>query len=166
MRRWWLGLAPRERRAVALGGFVVFAMLFYVLLWLPPHRGVEELRQMVEAQQGDLEYLRRAAREVMALKARQERQARPASAEAPVALYALVERSAREAGLADVIQRIDPAGDGEVRVGLEQAAFDPMIRWLAGLHRDYGVVVATASVRRGEKSGRVAVQLMLKAMTQ
>lgn len=160
MRRWWLGLVPRERRVVVLGAVVVLTMLFYFLAWLPPHRGADELRRLLETQQGDLDYLRRAASEVMALKARQVR------AEAPEALYALVERSAGTAGLADAIERIDPAGDGEVRVGLEQVAFDAMIRWLAGLRRDYGVVVATAAVRRGNQPGRVAVQLVLKAMTQ
>ncbi|MDN5849182.1 MAG: type II secretion system protein M [Nitrococcus sp.] len=160
MRRWWLGLAPRERRIVALGGIVVLAMLFYFLVWLPPQRGVDELRRLLEAQQDDLDYLQRAASEVMALQANQTR------AKAPEALYALVERSAGTAGLADAIQRIDPAGDGEVRVSLDQVAFDAMIRWLAGLRRDYGVVVDTATVRRGEQPGQVTVQLVLKTMTQ
>lgn len=160
MRRWWLGLAPRERRVVALGAVVVLTMLFYFLVWLPPHRGAGELRRLLQGQQGDLDYLQRAASEAMALKARQVR------AKAPEALYALVERSAGTAGLADAIQRIDPAGDGEVRVSLDQVAFDPMIRWLAGLRRDYGVVVDTATVRRSERPGQVTVQLVLKAMTQ
>lgn len=160
MKEWWLGLVPRERRAVVLGGVVVVAMLFYVLLWQPLHRRIAELQQRIEAQLRDLDYLERAASQVIALKARQS------TAGAPEALYALVERSAGTAGLADAIRRIDPAGDGRVRVGLEQAGFDAMIRWLTGLRRNHGVVVATASVRRSDRPGRVSVQLVLKTVTQ
>jgi len=159
MRDWWLGLEARERRTLSLAAAVLVAMLFYFVLWLPPHRAIAELHERLPGLRADVAWMRQAADEARVLQ--QRAGATPANARGDQALYSLADETARKAGLADAIERVEPSGDQQVRVNLRGASFDDMVRWLGGLRHGYGVGTDSLSVRSTDRPGRVDVQLVL-----
>lgn len=161
MNDWWQGLEPRERRTLSLGAVAAAAILFYALLWLPPQQNAAELRQRIGNARTDLAWMEQAAVEVAAL--RRGNAAAGATPSTDRALYAVADQTARESGLGNAIERVEPAGEQQVRVVLDDAAFDTLVLWLDGLKRDHGLTVETASIRRSEKTGRVSAQLLLAA---
>ncbi len=158
MNTWWQGLEPRERRTLGLGAVAAAVILFYTLLWLPPQQHSAELRERIANARTDLAWMQQAAAEVKTL------QRDDAGSNAPStdrALYAVADQTARESGLGNAIERVEPAGERQVRVILSDAAFDAMVLWLDDLRLRHGLTVETASIRRSEESGRVSAQLLL-----
>ncbi len=161
MRQWWSELQPRERRTLALGVAALVVVLFYFLIWLPPRAALPELREQVVQQRADLQWMRAAAAQ-----ARQLRQRRgdtdAGTSEPRRALYALADESAREAGLGDTIDQVEPSGDDQVRVALSDAPFDRVTTWLASVRQRYGITVESASIQASGASGRVDARLVLR----
>jgi type II secretory pathway component PulM len=71
--------------------------------------------------------------------------------EAPVVL---VDRVARQNGLASALRGTQPNGTG-VRVQLEAAPFDTLVAWLAALDERYGLAVESITLDRTAKPGLV-----------
>ena len=145
MRAWWNGLAEREQRLVAIGGFAVVLMLGWAFVWHPLVVKRAELRDAVDAQQRDLAFVRVAAADVDRFRAsgkqgRRDRQGR--------SLLALADASARDAGLEGALKRVEPVGAASVRVSFEVARFDALIAWIEGLTRDYGIEAIDVSADR------------------
>ncbi|WP_435104231.1 type II secretion system protein GspM [Arhodomonas sp. AD133] len=161
MKQWWAELQPRERRTLSLGGAALVIVLFYFLVWLPPRAALPELREQVAQQRTDLQWMRAAAAQARQL--RQRRGDTDTSASQPRrALYALADESAREAGLGDAIDQVEPSGDDQVRVALRDAPFDRITIWLAGVRKRYGITVESASIQASDDSGRVDARLVLR----
>jgi general secretion pathway protein M len=76
-------------------------------------------------------------------------------------LLARVDASAREAGLGDVLLRVEPVSSGQVRVQFERAGFDALVRWLEDLSTRYGTRVTELSATRSEGVGLVDARLSL-----
>ena len=161
MTRWWQSLQPRERRTLLLGGIALAAMVLFFMVWRPLHQRVDSLAERVDSQRDTLAWMRSAAAEVLT-----RRGAAPAASatgqRGGEALYAMADRTARQAGLAGALQRVEPAGEGQVRVTLEQAAFDDLLAWLRRLGSDFGITADPVSLRRAEGPGQVSGQLVLR----
>ena len=161
MRAWWDSLQARERRTLLLGAVALAAMLVFFLVWRPLHQRVDSLQARVAEQRDTLGWMRDAAAEVLAYRGRSPAASR-ASGLGGEALYSLADRTAREAGLAGALQRVEPAGEGRVRVTLEQAAFDDLLGWLQRLERDFSIAADPVSLRRVDAPGRVSGQVVLR----
>ncbi|RMD78270.1 MAG: type II secretion system protein M [Gammaproteobacteria bacterium] len=153
---WWRGLAPRERLAVGLGGAAAALLLLYGLAWAPLQDRLAELRRRVAAQEEELAWMRQAAAEARRLRAAAPRAAAKGS------LLALVDRTARAAGLGAALARVQPEGEGRVRVRLQDAPFDALARWLGELAAA-GLQVEELAVEREARGrpGRVQARLRL-----
>ena len=79
-------------------------------------------------------------------------------------LLALVDQTAKQSQLAQAVKRIQPDGQDVVRVNLEQASFDDVVKWLGNLQRVYGVSVVDAAIDRQTDAGRINARLTLKKM--
>jgi len=159
MRAWWNGLAGREQRLVALGGFAVVLMLGWAFVWHPLVVKRAELRDAVDAQQRDLAFVRVAAADVDRFRAsgkqgRRDRQGR--------SLLALADATARDAGLEGALKRVEPVGAASVRVSFEVARFDALIAWIEGLTRDYGIEAIDVSADRADGVGLVNARVTLQ----
>lgn len=71
---------------------------------------------------------------------------------------AVIAASAAEFGLA----ARPIAGGGLVRVVIEDAPFDTLIRWIADLERSSGLRIARISLERRDAPGRVSVAMSLR----
>ncbi len=161
MEQWWNGLQARERRTLIIGGIALALILLVYAIWLPANQRAQALEQRVAEQRVLLAWMQQAANEAGALRGSAPE---PVSrAQGNQALFALADQSARQAGLTNAIRRVEPSGDNRVRVNLEQASFDDMMRWLATLKTRHGIAANTVSIRAGNEPGRVSAQLLLEA---
>jgi general secretion pathway protein M len=155
LRQFLQRLEPRERRIVLLGA-IAAVVLIIVATVLPLQRSVAAVEQRVERKRDDLQWLRSMAPQLAGLQG----SAPPALRES---LVVVVDRSARESGLAKSLVGSQPSGDGGLNVRLDQTPFDTLIGWLSQLRERYGVRVDSATIDAGKGSGNVTATLVLHA---
>jgi general secretion pathway protein M len=148
-------LEPRERRMVVFGA-VAAVLLLIIAVVLPLQRSVSAVQQRVERKRDDLQWLRSMAPQLAGLQG----SAPPALRES---LVVVVDRTAREAGLAKSLVGSQPSGDGGLNVRLDQTPFDTLIGWLAQLREHYGVRVDSATIDAAKGPGNVTATLVLHA---
>jgi len=148
-------LQPRERRLVLFGA-IAAVLLLIIATVLPLQRNVTALEQRVERKRDDLQWLRSMAPQLAGLQS---------SAPPPLreSLVVLVDRTARESGLAKSLVGSQPSGDGGLNVRLDQTPFDTLVVWLSQLRERYGVRVDSATIDAGKGSGNVTATLVLHA---
>jgi general secretion pathway protein M len=153
LHAWYSGLQEREQRMVSIGSVVVAALILVMGILLPLQSAVSNARQRNAEKREDLAWMQVNAAEVRA----SANQLAADTGEAPVVL---VDRVAREAGLAGALRGTQPNGNG-VRVQLEAAPFDTMVTWLATLDERYGLSIETITVDRAARPGVVNASITL-----
>jgi general secretion pathway protein M len=147
LRAWYAGLQEREQRTVAIGGVTVAVLILAFGILMPLHSALSSAVRGNETKREDLKWMQLNAPEV-----RTAGSQLPAdTGEAPVVL---VDRVARQNGLASALRGTQPNGSG-VRVQLEAAPFDTLVAWLAALDERYGLAVESITLDRTAKPGLV-----------
>ena len=159
MKEWFNGLAPRERIMVSLAAAVVVLALVYVAAWTPLSSSVSRLEQSVQEQLVLKQWMQQSASEVNRLR-------NTAGGGDRRSLLAVVDQTSKQSQLAPAVKRLEPDGQELVRVTLEQASFDDLVRWLGNLQQSFGVSVIDVSIDRQADSGRVNARLTLKRSGQ
>lgn len=158
MGTYWHNLAGRERRVLLLGGAVALLFLGWLLLWRPLAQARATLRTQVAQGAVELQWMQRA---LPALQARTP----DAAAALPHdgrSLLARVDAGAREAGLGSSLLRVEPVGQGEVRIAFASADFDALVAWLEQFSAGERVSVTELSVQRVAGVGLVDARLALR----
>ncbi|MCF6217815.1 MAG: type II secretion system protein M [Gammaproteobacteria bacterium] len=158
MKAWFEELNSRERSTLLLGGGALLLMLLYSLLWSPLSAESERLQRDIESQHATLAWMQQAAQQVKT-SSMVNNTRRGAEGES---LLTLVDRSAKKAVLGGNIKRVQPDKDGSVRIWLEKVEFNSMMRWLATLSREYGVVLGNSNIEKQSTAGLVDARLTLK----
>lgn len=163
MREWFESLDTRQR-LILLGGASLFGIfLLWLLAWRPLAGGVDRLETEVEAQRETLLWMQKAAVEIRSL--------RGSGAQAGSAglggrsLLAVVDQSARSAGLSNGLKRIEPESADSVRVRLEAVSFDTVLGWLDEMSRQFGISASMVSIEREGAPGQVNMRLTLQALS-
>lgn len=159
MKEYWQNLQARERRTLLAGAAALVVMLLYILVWEPYHAHIERLETDVAEQRETLAWMQRAAKEIERLRGNS---AASPSVASEGSLLTTTDRTAREHGFSEALKRIQPDGQRSVRVWLENAPFDDMVRWLDALASEHGVTVSTLVVDPADSSGRIDARLVLK----
>lgn len=157
MKQYWQNLQERERRLVIAGAVVLALLLLYAAVWSPFQDHVRSTRERVAAQQETLAWMQQAAAEINRLRGRTP-SARPTGA----SLLTVTDQVARAQGLTEALQRVQPDGQKGVRVWLEGAAFDSVLRWLDTLVARHGVTVSSFTVEAGAAPGQVNARIVLE----
>lgn len=158
LRQRWEALAPRERRMLALGAFVVALVVGYLAIWEPLAQRRDAWRTRVAAAESDLAWMRGVAPQVEAQSATRGASLVPDSR----SLLARADATARDAGLGTSLLRVEPVGANQVRVYFEQAGFDAMMRWLETLAERHGTRVIEMSSQRADGVGLVDARVTLE----
>lgn len=138
------GLSARERLMVFVGGAAAVVIVLYALVWQPWQTELERLRDRVPEKQQTLAWMQSQAARVESLGARADDE--PQTSGLP--LLTLVERSANQVEMRDVITRMSPGDEADqVRVWLDKVAFDRWLEWVDVLSED-GIDVAEANIDR------------------
>ncbi len=146
----------RERNLVIFTAGMLALFLVWLMAWRPLAAQHQRLSSQVISLSDELPWMRAAATQIERLNA----SAAPVS-RGGQSLLALAESSARGAGMGDAWRRAEPGAGGELRVWLENASFDTMLRWLTLLQQRYGVSVVEASIDQAGIPGIVNVRLLL-----
>lgn len=147
-------LAPRERRMVLGGvGLALVLLIFGVLV--PLDHSVAHAQQRLAKKHADLAWMQNVAPEIAA--------SGPPPASTGESLLVVVDRSARESGLASSLTGSEPGAPGSLSVRLEKAPFDALIAWLARLAQQNGVAVDSATIERAGGPGLVNAAIVLHA---
>jgi general secretion pathway protein M len=157
LKAWFNGLQPRERALVAGGAVLVLLTALYLFALAPFYAAVDAREARVSQKKADLAWMRSVAGEVQVLGANQPMLATPTDE----SLVVLVDRTAREAGLASSLTGQTPQGETGIRVRLESAAFDVAMMWLANLELSHRVAIESATFDRTQTPGLVNVTLVL-----
>lgn len=160
MKDWFLNLTQRERTMVQAAAVVVLVFVFYMIIIEPISTSYAKKKQNVATATETLEWMRTAAQEVKQLSGGSNLSVRPQGKQQ---VLSLVDRSARKAGLAGVMKRVQPEGDSGVRVWFENAAFDELVKWLATIESDHGLSVNEINVEQTESTGLVNVRVFLES---
>jgi len=147
-------LSPRERRMVIVGAALAALLLLFGVL-LPLDRSVAHAQQRLAKKHADLSWMQSVGPEIAA-------SAPPPSATGQ-SLLVIVDRSARESGLAGALAGSEPGGPGRLSVRLEKAPFDTLIAWLARLAQQNGVAVDSANIEKAGAPGEVNAAIVLHA---
>ena len=146
-------LSERDRRTLLIGGVVVALLLVYVVIQLDS--SVSSAHKRILKKQTDLTWMRSVAPELASSGG-----FRPQGADGQ-SLLVIVDRSARESGLASALAGSDPAGPGALSIRLQKAAFDSLVPWLYRLSQQNGIRVDTASIESAGSPGLVNAAIVL-----
>ncbi len=152
-------LQPRERGLVLLAAVLVALTVLWVAAWEPLREARDNAYRQLSEQRALLDWLDRAEPEVRRLRS----QDRPEQASDGRSTLALIDQSARAAGLAGSMKRIEPSADGEVRVTFEAAPFPELMGWLSGLVSERPFAVVRVDADRSEV-GRVDASVLLRRL--
>jgi general secretion pathway protein M len=156
LKQTWNNLQPRERHTLLGGGIALALILIYTLLIDPFQQELVRLERSVASQQELLEWMQQAAAEVKLLRSSQPAAERVSGQ----SLMSVIDASARSTGLSGAIKQLRPDGQG-VKVRLEEAAFDDMLRWLGQLNSRHGIPVTALVMERLSQPGRVNASVVL-----
>lgn len=145
----------RERRFLVAGAIVVLFSIVFLAVIQPLRSYHTNLENRVVAERELVAWMRGAA-ELL-----QERGPRQPAANRSGSLLAAADASARDAGLAQALRRIQQEGEDAVRVRLETASFDSVIVWLENLEERYGIVPSEMTVERIDAPGMINASLTL-----
>jgi type II secretory pathway component PulM len=151
LQEWYASLAERERRTVVIGGIAAAILLLVGGVW-KLDAAADSAVSRVEAKRADLAWMQAVAPRLRTMPAQRPDESLPLQ----------VDRTAREAGLADALSGSEPAGQGSLRVRLQGASFDAMVVWVGRLQQERGVVVEVANVDATEAEGLVNASLVLR----
>ena len=156
---WWQKQSERDRGVLAVGGTLAVLLLAWAFVWYPLARARSQLESRVAHERTDLAWMRQTSGELQVLRAKGahgqvDRQGK--------SLFALADVTARGAGLATALKRVEPTGPRSVRASFEAANFDALIAWVDALARDYAVQTTDFSADRVEAIGMVNARVVLE----
>jgi len=157
MSEYWNNLNRRQQRLLLGAALVVIVLVLFVWVWEPMTETRVAQRQQVAQQQALLDWLTAVTPVATQLR----RETTRSTDLAGRSLLGLADETARAAGLAGSLSRIEPAGDRQVRVWLEEADFVATMAWLQKLSIQHPIEVSQLSVDRARQAGQVSVRVTL-----
>lgn len=158
MKSWYLSLTQRERHLVQIATTVIVLFLIYLLVIEPISSNYSKNKNNVQTATETLEWMRNAATEVKQLRRGGVLSERPKGKQF---VLSMIDNSARKAGLASVMKRVQPEGDTGVRVWFEAAAFDELVKWLAIIESKHGLLVNEINIEQTDFTGLVNARIFL-----
>ena len=150
-------LQPREQLIVAAGGLVLGLFLIYLALWQPfalarAHRA-EEL--------ASARALAVRIEQIGALAQASHPAGGPPVVGNDVSLLSAVDQAGKDGTLGKPLSRINPDGDKQVRVWVDDVPFDAVLRWMDDLQTRYAVHIDNVAIERRPTPGVVSARLSL-----
>lgn len=156
LRARYEALQPREQWLVATAGIVIALALVYAAVWKPVAQARLHRATELEAARAVASSLVIAEAEVLA-----RGQRGGAVVGGDVSLLSAVDQASKSGTLNKAPSRLQPDGDNQVRVWLEDVQFEALLRWMYELQSRYGLRIDVADVERQPTPGLVNARLSL-----
>jgi len=147
-------LSARDRRLLLVGAVALLALLLFGLI-VPLERAAAKERAKLTQKRAELAWMQSHAAQLQDLPA--------PPADSGESLLVIIDRSARESGLAGSLAGSEPGSAGSLSIRLEKAPFDALVAWLARLSQQNGVLVDSATIEKAGAPGLVNAALVLHA---
>jgi len=148
-------LAQRERWMLAIGVGAVTLTLLYLLIWEPLAKAEQRRFEAVQGARGLASRIEELAAEV------QNRRGGGAPVNLGISILAAVDQTTKGGLLEKAPSRVQPEGEKEVKVWVEDVSFDGLMRWLHELESRYGIRAQSAEIERQSAPGLVNARLSL-----
>ena len=159
IKDWWQNLQTREQQLVLFAGVVVIIFVFYSLAWSPLVNARNIKKTHVENNQELLAWMNAKSAEVKQLRLVNPNALRSDNNRS---LLAIVDSLANQLGLRSAIKQIEPNGQNNVTIWMDEINFDALITMLGQLEKRSNVLVTEASVNKLEQPGLVQARILLK----
>lgn len=163
MKHWWQNLQQREQQLIFIGTVLLAITLLWAFAWLPYQHSKANMQSRINARGTQLIEINQIAARVRNLK-----QSGHSAGNLPTrgarSLLRITDESARAAGLAAALKRIEPDAEKQVQVWLENANFDKLISWLELIDNKYTITVQSAGINKVSKNttGTVNAHITLR----
>lgn len=157
IQAWWEGLGARDRRFLLIGAALALPLLAWALVWQPLGAAREAARQAhaeTAAQHAEVRTLTARLAATPATRA-------PGGNAGTQSPLAAVESVARDQRLLEQLKRREADGASGVRLVLENAPADALMRMLERLAQQHGLRVSQAQIEPAT-TGRVNASLTLQ----
>lgn len=148
-----------EKRFFWMGGIFLLVVLLYVLGWRSFVIQAEAYYQAAQEKRALLAWMEREAKLVQTLKSTATHLWKDRKGQS---LLGLISSLAKQKKLDTAIRRIQPMGEGEVQVWLEQISFDQALLWLVEL-QTYQIRMDHVVVRRSRTGIGVDLDAIFQA---
>lgn len=161
MKEYFASLKPRERMFLMTGAiFLVLAFLYWII-WEPFSKSVDSMKLTVVQQQTTLSEMKKMATEFTELRAKASPSQKSTQGQS---LLTLIDSSAKNRKLGPALKRVEPVGDSKVRVRLDKANFNDMVRWIGYLEQNYGILATSITLDTQSTSGQVNARLVMEGL--
>lgn len=158
LKEWFTALTPRERAMVSIGAAFTAFTLLYLSIWAPLANAHHRREQALAS-------ARALAARLEAISAQAQKSHLSGSGGAAInrnmSLLSAVDQAGKSGTLSKAPSRLQPEGDNEVKVWLEDVTFDGLVRWIAELETRYSVSVQTVDIEKESAPGLVNARLSL-----
>ncbi|MFK7886193.1 MAG: type II secretion system protein GspM [Gammaproteobacteria bacterium] len=158
MNQWWESLEKRERLMVGGLGIFMVVFFFYMFLLEPLYANAADYKEKTDRAERDLAYLQQAVVELQTSNSGAGRRQRNV-VDPNASLNVIVDRTRTAYSLAAT--NTQQVGPQKLRVRLEDARFDDVVKWLGDLRSQYGIAIETASVNQTGVRGTTTASLTL-----
>ena len=153
LKNWFSDLEQREQVIVSLGALFVVVFLGYFVVLKPAFKTVDDRAAKVERMRVDLGMLQQVAA--------QPKGADQSAAPAGRSLVVVVEQSVQAAGLKSSLTRNQPQAANTIRVTLQNAPFERVVRWLANVGSQHRLFIQSATINSAKQPGTVIANVTL-----
>ncbi|HEX4910274.1 MAG TPA: type II secretion system protein M [Permianibacter sp.] len=153
---WYQSRPAQDQRALKLLAIFLVPALLYFALVFPLQRARQNLTADVIEQETALATMQENVARVLASRGAGSSKLDRAGRR----LNQLISDTAPEFNL--VVSRLQPKGDNEMQIWLEEASFDDCLRWLHQLETGYGIQIASLNLSTGKTSGVVKLQVKVR----
>lgn len=163
MKQWWHDLQQREQQLILIGTLLLAMVLLWAFAWLPYQQNKENTQSRINARGKQLIEITQIAARAQNVK-QTGQPAASATSRGARSLLRITDESARAAGLAAALKRIEPDSEKQVQVWLENADFDKLISWLELIDNKYAITVHSTSINKVSKNtvGAVNAHITLR----
>lgn len=158
MKQWWDSLQSREQLFILAAAGVIAFFVFYTFVWMPLQTSRQAAADTLEQKQELLAWIQESGLRLRALG--------PVTARASTAsdrsVLATVDSTAKQLGVRPTIKRIEPSGDDQVTVWVEDMPFDSLMLLLGRLDKQANVYTQNAEISRSPNPGKSTAKIVLK----
>lgn len=151
-------LPSREQYLLLLASGLVFVTIFYLAVWEPVFKAIDEQSTKRQSQKKILVWMNNAEKEVAKLRST----GITLSSQADQPISTLVERSAISSGIRSNIFKMNSDKKQTLKVQFKSVEFDRLTQWLGKLQSDYAIIPKRVSISKADESGFVSCRVTLE----
>ena len=164
MSNWFNSLSPRERTLVSYGSIAVLAVLVYLLAIKPLYNNQIKLNKSIASQKSTLTTMQKQSEEIKQLQQQKIIKPKTIGAQNP---QQLIDNSLQTWRLKTVLERMQSQGSNGVRLSLNNANADRVMRFLHELESKHSLLISGMTIDNSNRqAGFADFKLTIKSSTK